>query len=115
MDAFIEDDINNPHISMLVSVDPSSSFDDPSVIPNFFCKCKKTFPRIAESGSARSENPLLTYSCMCLHFASVSRCMFSESLRFSFPVSRNLHFECIPVASSAGHGLVFAICFQTRI
>ena len=59
----------------------------------------RLFPRITEAGTARCEPLLLTYPCMCLHFASVSSGLSSASLRLFLPVSMNFLFEYIPCAS----------------
>ena len=85
--------------SIFVCMVSIQNFDDFSMISNFFCKFKKIFPSIAGLGFARCETPFLTYSCVSPHFASVSRGGLSPERRFSFPVSRNLHFECFTVAS----------------
>ena len=89
---------------------------NPPRFTNFLCEFRKTFPSIAAVGFARCETPFLTCSCVCPDFASVSRCVLTTNLRFSFPVSKDLHFECYLVASlESGCWLVFAICFQTHV
>ena len=44
MVAFIEVDMNNLHIGKLVLMASIPNLDDSVVIPNFFCKFKKTLP-----------------------------------------------------------------------
>ena len=43
MAAFIDEDMNNPHINTLVFTASIANFEWPILIPNFFCKCWKTF------------------------------------------------------------------------
>ena len=43
MAAFIDEDMNNPQINSLVFIASIANVEWPFVIPNFFCKCWKTF------------------------------------------------------------------------
>ena len=45
MAAFIDDDMNNPHINTLVFIASIPNFDTFSIVPNFFRKFWRTFPK----------------------------------------------------------------------
>ena len=111
MAAFIEDDMNNPHIGILVFMASIPNFDDPSVIPNFFCKFKKIHPTSLLVRDVHLAKLRFTLVHVCLHhFASVSRREKSPKSRFSSTVSGNLHLECFTVTSLESARLGAGLC-----
>ena len=109
MAAFVEDDMDNPTL-----VNWSSRLRSEMLMillwSPIWWNSGWPFPSIVGLG----------FACVCPHFASVSTRVWSPNIRFSLPASRNLNFECFPVAAlesecSDGYRLVFFVCFQTHV
>ena len=111
--AFIDDDVNNPHISTLVFIVSIPNFDKFSVVPNFSANIGKPFPSPDDLEFSCYETLFPTYSCENPHLAFVSKRRLCVKIHFSFPVSRNLHLECHPVSSLENNRLDSGLCLAS--
>ena len=84
--AFIDDDVNNPHISTLVFIVSISNFDKFSLVSNFSANIGKPFPSPDDLEFSCYETLFPTYSCENPHLAFVSKRRLWVKIHFSFPV-----------------------------
>ena len=78
-----------------------------------FANVGKPFPRISDLRFVCYETPTLAYSCVSPHLASVAQRWSSPKNQFSSPVSKYLHFECLPVVSLENTQLDFGLCLSS--